>query len=49
MKEGILVTFYDGKSQTYSTEILADQTSIAHDPAVVEIVDLATMTVLFAA
>ena len=49
MNDGILVTFYDGTTQTYRSEILADQTSIAHDPAVVEIVDLATMTVLFAA
>ena len=49
MDSGILVTFYDGKSQTYRSEILNDPTSIAHDPAVVEIVDLETMTVLFAA
>ena len=45
----ILVTFYDGKTQTYNSRILDDQNSIAHDPAVVEIVDLQTMTVLFAA
>ena len=48
MNAGILVTFYDGTTQTYHTEILNDPTSIAHDPAVVEIVDLQTMTVLFA-
>lgn len=45
----ILVTFYDGSSQTYHTEILNDPNSIAHDPSVVEIVDLQTMTVLWAA
>ena len=49
MNKGILVTFYDGNTQTYHTEILDDPTSIAYDPAVVEIVDLNTMTVLFAA
>ena len=49
MNTGILVTFYDGTTQTYRSEILNDPTSIAHDPAVIEIVDLQTMTVLFAA
>ena len=49
MRDGILVTFYDGTTKTYHTQILADPTSIAYDPAVVEIVDLQTMTVLYAA
>lgn len=45
----ILVTFYDGSNQTYRSEILKDPTSIAYDPAVLEIVDLNTFTVLYAA
>lgn len=49
MDSGILVTFYDGTTKTYHSEILNDPTSIAHDPAVVEVVDLQTMTVLYAA
>lgn len=49
MHDGILVTFYDGTTKTYHTQILADHTSIAYDPAVVEIIDLQTMTVLYAA
>jgi len=49
MDKGILVTFYDGTTQTYRSEILNDPISIAYDPSVVEIVDLRTMTVLYAA
>ena len=45
----ILITFYDGSTQTYRSEILTDPRSIAYDPSVVEIVDLSTMTVLWAA
>ena len=45
----ILVTFYDGSTQTYHSEILNDPVSIAYDPAVVEVVDLDTSTVLWAA
>ncbi len=45
----LLVTFYDGSSHTYRSEILNDPVSIAYDPAVVEIVDLNTFTVLFVA
>ena len=48
MKSGILVTFYDGSTQTYRSEVLNDPTSIAYDPSVVEVVDLNTMTVLWA-
>lgn len=49
MRDGILVTFYDGTTKTYHTQILADPTSITYDQAVVEVVDLQTMTVLYAA
>ena len=45
----LLVTFYDGSTQTYRSEILNDPRSIAYDPSVVEIVDLQTMTVVWAA
>ena len=45
----ILVTFYDGSTQTYRSEILKDPLSIAYDPSVVEVVDLNTFTVLYAA
>lgn len=45
----VLVTFYDGSTQTYRSEILNDPLSIAYDPSVVEIVDLSSMTVLWAA
>lgn len=45
----ILVTFYDGSTQTYHSEILNDPLSIAFDPSVVEIVDLRTHTVLWCA
>ena len=45
----ILVTFYDGTSKTYRSEILNDPLSIAFDPSVVEVVDLSTATVLYAA
>lgn len=45
----VLVTFYDGSTQTYHSEILNDPLSIAYDPSVVEIVDLSSMTVLWAA
>ena len=45
----ILVTFYDGSTQTYRSEIMNDPYSIAYDPSVVEIVDLDTYTVLWAA
>lgn len=44
----ILVTFYDGSTQTYRSEVLNDPASIAYDPSVVEVVDLNTMTVLWA-
>ena len=45
----VLVTFYDGSTQTYHSDILNDPISIAYDPSVVEVVDLSTMTVLYAA
>ena len=45
----LLVTFYDGSSQTYKSEIINDPLSIVYDPAVVEVVDLDTSTVLWAA
>lgn len=45
----ILVTFYDGSSETYHSRVLNDPLSIAYDPSVVEIVDLNTFTVLWAA
>ena len=45
----ILVTFYDGSTQTYRSEILNDPLSIAYDPSVVEVIDLNTFTVLYAA
>ena len=45
----ILVTFYDGSTQTYRSEILSDPLSIAYDPSVVEVVDMDTFTVLYAA
>ena len=45
----VLVTFYDGSTQTYHSDILKDTISIAYDPSVVEVVDLSTMTVLYAA
>lgn len=49
MKPEIMVTFYDGSTQTYHAEILNDPLSIAYDPSVVEVVDLNTFTVLYAA
>ena len=49
MEKQILVTFYDGSTQTYHTEILNDPLSIAFDPSVVEVVDLSTYTVLYVA
>ena len=45
----VLVTFYDGSTQTYHSKILNDPVSIAYDPSVVEVVDLDTATVLYAA
>lgn len=45
----IMVTFYDGSTQTYRSEILNDPVSIAYDPSVVEVVDMNTFTVLWAA
>lgn len=45
----LLVTFYDGSSQTYRSEILNDPNSIAYDPSVVEVIDMNTFTVLWAA
>lgn len=47
MQSEILVTFYDGSTQTYHSEVLNDPTGIAYDPSVVEVVDLNTMTVLW--
>jgi hypothetical protein len=49
MDKRILVTFYDGTTKTYYEEILDDPLSIAYDPSVVEVVDLQTHTVLYAA
>lgn len=49
MKPEIMVTFYDGSTQTYRAEILDDPLSIAYDPSVVEVVDMNTFTVLYAA
>ena len=45
----VLVTFYDGSTQTYCSEILKDPLSIAYDPSVVEVIDMDTFTVLYAA
>ena len=45
----LLVTFYDGSTNTYKSDILSDPYSIAYDPSVVEVVNLHTMTVLYAA
>ena len=45
----IMITFYDGTTDSYHEEILIDPLSIAFDPSVVEIVDLTTHTVLYSA
>ena len=49
MKPDIMITFYDGSTQTYHSEILNDPGSIVYDPSVVEVIDLSTHTVLWAA
>ena len=43
----ILVTFYDGRTATYTTAILQGPYGLESDTAVVEITDLSTGEVLY--